>query len=120
MVKKTTAMERLLKEGFFESKEAALPYLMSGAVTCGAIPVRTGGQIVPLDLPMNVKGLGEKYVGKGGYKLEGAIADLASRVGVASALTLERAPAALPIACASTEPGWSMRWKWALVSWPAA
>lgn len=75
MVKKTTAMERLLKEGFFESKEAALPYLMSGAVTCGAVPVRTGGQIVPLDLPMNVKGLNEKYVGKGGYKLEGAIAD---------------------------------------------
>ena len=75
MVKKTTAMERLLKEGFFESKEAALPYLMSGAVTCGATPVRTGGQIVPLDLPMNVKGLNEKYVGKGGYKLEGAIAD---------------------------------------------
>ena len=75
MVKKTTAMERLLKEGFFESKEAALPYLMSGAVTCGATPVRTGGQIVPPDLPMNVKGLNEKYVGKGGYKLEGAIAD---------------------------------------------
>ncbi len=75
MVKKTTAMERLLKEGIFESKEAALPYLMSGAVTCGATPVRTGGQMVPLDLPMNVKGLNDKYVGKGGYKLEGAIAD---------------------------------------------
>jgi len=80
MVKKTTAMERLLKEGFFESKEAALPYLMSGAVTCGATPVRTGGQIVPLDLPMNVKGLNERYVGKGGYKLEGAIADFGIEV----------------------------------------
>lgn len=27
MVKKRTAMERLLSEGFFESREAALPYL---------------------------------------------------------------------------------------------
>lgn len=80
MVKKTTAMERLLKEGFFETKEAALPYLMSGAVTCGATPVRNGGQIVPLDLPMNVRGLNEKYVGKGGYKLEGAIADFGIKV----------------------------------------
>lgn len=77
MVKKTTAMERLLREGFFDAKEAALPYLMSGAVYCGAERVKTGGQLVPSDLPMNVRGLNERYVGKGGYKLEGAIADFA-------------------------------------------
>ncbi|MEG0741593.1 MAG: SAM-dependent methyltransferase [Clostridia bacterium] len=75
MVKKTTAMERLLREGFFESKEKALPYLMSGAVFCGAQPVRTGGQAVPSHLPMQVRGLDERYVGKGGYKLEGALRD---------------------------------------------
>ena len=75
MVKKRTAMERLLSEGFFESREAALPYLMSGAVYCGAQPVATGGQLVPGDRPMTVRGLYDRYVSKGGYKLEGAIRD---------------------------------------------
>ncbi len=75
MKKNATAMERLLKEGFFETREAALPYLMSGAVYCGAVQVTTGGQKVPLDKPMTVRGLDERYVSKGGYKLEGAIKD---------------------------------------------
>ena len=70
-MKKATAMERLLREGFFETKEAALPYLMSGAVYCGGVKVLNGGQKVDMALPMNVRGLNERYVGKGGYKLEG-------------------------------------------------
>ena len=75
MKKFSTAMERLLKEGIFESKEAALPYIMSGAVFCGAERVTTGGQKVPMDRPITVRGLDDRYVSKGGYKLEGAIAD---------------------------------------------
>ena len=75
MKKNSTAIERLINEGFFDSKEAALPYLMSGAVYCGAVQVTTGGQKIPLDKPLTVKGLNERYVSKGGYKLEGAIAD---------------------------------------------
>ncbi len=78
--KHVSALERLLAEGFFESKEAALPYLMSGAVTCGGVPVCTGGQRVPMDQPLVVRGLGQRYVGKGGYKLEGAIRDFGVRV----------------------------------------
>lgn len=74
-VKKTTAMERLLREGFFQSREEALPYLMSGAVYCGGAKILNGGQRVDPALPMNVRGLNEKYVGKGGYKLEGALED---------------------------------------------
>ena len=75
MKKNSTAIERLLKEGFFETKEAALPYIMSGAVYCGADKVTTGGQKVPMDRPITVRGLDDRYVSKGGYKLEGAIAD---------------------------------------------
>lgn len=74
-VKKATALERLLNEGFFESKEAALPFLMSGAVYCGPTKVLNGGQKVDPALPMYVRGLDERYVGKGGYKLEGALKD---------------------------------------------
>ena len=80
MKKNATAMERLLKEGFFDTKEAALPYLMSGAVYCGAVQVTTGGQKIPLDKPLTVKGLNERYVSKGGYKLEGAIKDFGIEV----------------------------------------
>ncbi len=73
--RKTQAMERLIAEGFFQTPAQALPYLMGGAVTCGGVPVRTGGQLVPADAPLAVKGLNERYVGKGGYKLEGALDD---------------------------------------------
>ena len=69
MKKNSTAIERLINEGFFQTKEAALPYLMSGAVYCGAMQVTTGGQKVPLDKPMTVRGLDDRYVSKGGYKL---------------------------------------------------
>ncbi len=71
--KKIPALERLLAEGFFQTAGEALPYLMSGAVTCGGKPVSTGGQLVPAELPLAVRGLYERYVGKGGYKLEGAL-----------------------------------------------
>lgn len=74
-MKKLTAMERLISEGFFENKEAALPYLLSGAVYCGAQQIKTGGQRVSIELPMTVRGLYDRYVSKGGYKLEGAIED---------------------------------------------
>ena len=64
MVKRRTALERLLEEGYFETREEALPYLMSGAVTCGGVVVRTGGQRVAADQPLAVRGLNLKYVGK--------------------------------------------------------
>ena len=73
MSKKVRVLDRLLVEGFFEHKEDALPYLMSGAVLCGGVPVQNGGQTVPTDAPLTVRGLNERYVGKGGYKLEGAL-----------------------------------------------
>ena len=75
MNRKQKAMDRLLAEGLFTTREQALPYLMSGAVMCAGQPVRTGGQLVPAEAPLTVRGLGERYVGKGGYKLEGALAD---------------------------------------------
>ena len=113
-MKKSSAMDRLLEEGFFDSREAALPYLMSGAVYCGAQPVSNGGQLVPLDKPMTVRGLYDRYVGKGGYKLEGAIRDF----GIAYVSTQEPAPADSPIAWSSTARRWFTRWRQALVSWP--
>ncbi len=75
MSKKVKAVDRLLREAFFRTKEEAMPYLLGGAVFCGGQPVHTGGQLISPDEPLSVRGLDERYVGKGGYKLEGAIAD---------------------------------------------
>ena len=77
MSKSVKAVDRLLSEGFFERREDAQAHIMSGAVTCGGQPVRTAGQLLPLALPLAVKGISERYVGKGGYKLEGALRDFA-------------------------------------------
>lgn len=76
MVKRRVkALDRLLAEGFFSDAAQAQAFVMSGAVEpCGGQPVRTGGQLV-LPTPLTVRGLGERYVGKGGNKLEGALAD---------------------------------------------
>lgn len=68
-------MARLLGEGFFATREEALPYLMGGAVRCDGQPVHTGGQLVSPDAPLTVRGLHARYIGKGGHKLEGALAD---------------------------------------------
>ena len=75
MSKQIKAIDRLLREGFFETKEEAVPYLMSGAVHCGSLLVRTAGQMLPLESPLTVRGLNDRYVGKGGFKLEGALQD---------------------------------------------
>lgn len=80
MGKQITALERLLKEGFFKDKSEALPYFLSGAVYCGVTQVKNGGQLVPADALMNVRGLNERYISKGGYKLEGAIKDFGIQV----------------------------------------
>lgn len=73
--KRIKALDRLLMEGYFANPDDALPYLMRGAVFCGGVPVRTGGQLIPWEQPLTVRGLNERYVGKGGYKLEGALQD---------------------------------------------
>lgn len=73
--KRVKAIDRLIREGYFQTPQQALPYLMGGAVSCGGRPVRNGGQLVALEEPMAVRGLNERYVGKGGYKLEGALED---------------------------------------------
>lgn len=108
-MKKSSAMDRLLEEGFFDSREAALPYLMSGAVYCGAQPVSNGGQLVPLDKPMTVRGLYDRYVGKGGYKLEGAIRDFGIAVEGRVCIDAGAAPADSPIALVQARRGAGLR-----------
>lgn len=75
MAKKAPLIKRLLDEGYFATKEEALPWVMGGQVLCGTLKATTLSQSVPLDAPIIVKGLESPYFSKGGLKLEGAIKD---------------------------------------------
>ena len=79
-VKKVTLLKRLLSEGFFESKEAAVPYLMGGQVYVGSQQVTSAAAKVDPLLPLSVRGLDMPYISKGGLKLEGAIRDFGIQV----------------------------------------
>ena len=80
MKKWIPAMQRLLLEGFFETKEEATPYFLSGSIYCDGKPISNGGVKISTTLPLYVKGLNERYVSKGGYKLEGALHDFSLSV----------------------------------------
>ncbi len=76
---KRKAIERLMDEGFFRSKDEALPYFLSGQVFCGQERIASPAQLVPCDKPLLVKGRELPYVAKGGLKLQGALQDFRIR-----------------------------------------
>lgn len=85
--KKKPAWERLVQEGFLETCRDAERWILSGKVYAGAQRVRTAGEPLAMDLPLRVDGLFEKYISKGGLKLEGALTafgmtDLTGRVAI--------------------------------------
>ena len=59
-MKKATAMESLLRQGFFATREAAPPYLLRGAVYCRGVKVLNGGQKAATALPITVRGLNRR------------------------------------------------------------
>jgi 23S rRNA (cytidine1920-2'-O)/16S rRNA (cytidine1409-2'-O)-methyltransferase len=74
-VPRRPAAERLVDEGFFLTKEEALPYFLGGQVFLGQERVLSPAQLVPDAKPLTVRGLDLPYVAKGGLKLEGALRD---------------------------------------------
>ena len=72
--KKIPLMEKLLRDGLFDSEKAASAALMEGTVYLGQTRLR-GGMKVPEDAVIAVRGREMPYAGKGGLKLEGALKD---------------------------------------------
>lgn len=79
-VKKLPAYQLLIQQGFFQRKEEALPWIMSGQVYQGGVKVLTASQPMPTDQEMTVKGFDLRYTSKGGLKLEGALQDFGVQV----------------------------------------
>jgi 23S rRNA (cytidine1920-2'-O)/16S rRNA (cytidine1409-2'-O)-methyltransferase len=62
----------LVERGFFESRERAQRAIMAGSVRVGGRRLDKPGTKVPAEEPLEVIAA-EKYVGRGGHKLEGAL-----------------------------------------------
>ena len=64
----------LVKKGFAASREKARAYIMAGNVFVGGVREDKAGSFFESDgVEIELKGLPEKYVSRGGYKLEKAI-----------------------------------------------
>lgn len=74
-MKKIPVWKLLIEQDIFPDKKTALGWVMAGKVLVDNHRVDKIGQIVPADSEVLVKGLEQKYVGKGGLKLEGALVD---------------------------------------------
>lgn len=73
MARSTPAWERLVREGWVADRQEAERWIMAGSVRAGATPVKTAGQRIDDAHPIHIRGLDQRYVAKGGLKLEGAI-----------------------------------------------
>ncbi len=65
--------QSLLDAGLFDSRREAESWIMMGKVYVEGEPVVKSGTLIRAGASVLVKGLDERYVGKGGIKLEGAI-----------------------------------------------
>lgn len=74
-MKKKRADDLLVNQGLVEKKEEAAAYIMSGKVfTTKEIRILTPGEQLKVDTQLYIKGLDKKYVSRGGFKLEKALA----------------------------------------------
>lgn len=65
--------ERLVNEGFFESRERAKKSIMLGEVLVENVPVTKAGTFIKEEAEIRIRGCQIPYVSRGGLKLEGAI-----------------------------------------------
>lgn len=75
MARKTAAWQRLVAEGWMTSREEAERWILSGKVRVGNQPVTSAGQLLKDTDILHVRGIDQRYVSKGGLKLEGALLD---------------------------------------------
>ncbi len=71
---------RLVDEGFASSRAQAQAMIMAGQVLVGEKKVEKSGQTVVCDAPIRIIGDPNRYVSRGGLKLEGALDDFSLNV----------------------------------------
>lgn len=74
-MKKEPIWKLLVDRGFFDDRKTAESWIMAGSVFANGCKINTSGEPVDPAAAIRIKGLDQKYVSKGGLKLEGALAD---------------------------------------------
>ncbi|MFW5998620.1 MAG: TlyA family RNA methyltransferase [Halanaerobiaceae bacterium] len=77
---KMKLIKLLLKKGLFKKEREARGWIMAGKVYVDDNLIDKPGTKVEVSSEVSVHGLKKKYVGKGGYKLEGALNDFDIKV----------------------------------------
>lgn len=84
--KRAAAWERMVREGFVADRAEAERWILAGKVHAGSSLVRSAGEAIEADKSISVQGLFDKFISKGGYKLEGALKafgmDVAGRIAI--------------------------------------
>ncbi len=82
--RKEPAWQRLVGDGLVASREEAERWILAGKVRAAGQPILRAGDLIARDAQVEMRGLSQKYVAKGGMKLEGALAafgvDVSGRV----------------------------------------
>lgn len=71
---KIRADQLLVEQGLAENRSRAQALIMAGEVFAGELKVEKAGQTLSTDLVLRIRNL-QKYVSRGGIKLEGALSD---------------------------------------------
>ncbi len=74
-MKKAPVWELMVERGIVEDRKVAESWVMAGKVLADGQRIDKTGQLVGVSSDIVVKGINQRYVGKGGLKLEGALAD---------------------------------------------
>lgn len=74
-MKRLPLWELLVNRGFFPDRETASRWVMTGAVLVNEQRVDKAGTLIKQDADIRIKGIEMPYVGRGGLKLAGALAD---------------------------------------------
>ncbi len=70
----------LVERGLAASRQSAQAMILAGEVHLGSVRAQKAGQLVPQDSPVEVRSRSQKYAGRGGLKLEGALRDFGIHV----------------------------------------
>jgi len=79
-MKKMPLWKLLVEQGWAENRDAAARWIMAGKVIVNDQRAESAGELVKPDARIRIKGIEQKYVGKGGLKLEWAIQAFGVRV----------------------------------------
>ena len=79
-MRKHPLWKTLLDRNYFNSKDEAVRWILTGKVLVDGQPVDKAGSPTTETADINIKEFDKKYVGKGGLKLEGALDDFAIEI----------------------------------------